>query len=131
MQLLINTGLVDNHLVQAFYWMFIHSLWQGMVFSVITGLVLQLTTRSTAVVRYNIISALLFAFIAVCLFTFCFEVNHQENLVNVLQPDAADNIGYYPLMHFIPDVIDYLSVNSALIVLLWFVVFFVKSARLI
>jgi bla regulator protein BlaR1 len=60
-------------MIQALCWTLIHSLWQGLLFSIATGLVMLYTKRLAAVVRYNILCGLFFAFMAVCGCTLLWE----------------------------------------------------------
>ncbi len=55
MHLLLTTTPLADHLIQAFSWMLIHSLWQGLLLAVFTAVVLLFTRRSSAAVRYNLV----------------------------------------------------------------------------
>ncbi|HVW62872.1 MAG TPA: hypothetical protein VHC48_22630 [Puia sp.] len=53
-------------MIQAICWTLIHSLWQGLLFAVGAGVVMLLTRRASAAVRYNLLYGLFFLFLAVC-----------------------------------------------------------------
>src|SRR5258708_30626565 len=63
-------------MIQAICWMLIHSLWQGLLLTLLTGIVLAYTKRSPAALRYNLLSGLFFLFLAGCALTFIRGWNH-------------------------------------------------------
>jgi bla regulator protein blaR1 len=54
----------------ALSWTLIHSLWQGLLLSVIAGTIMSTTKRSSPSFRYSLLTALLFCFIGATLVTF-------------------------------------------------------------
>src|SRR6185437_15643648 len=66
--------IVDK-LIPAFGWMLIHSLWQGLFFAIVTGVILMLAKKLPAAHRYNIVLVLFLSFITTCAFTFFYEFN--------------------------------------------------------
>lgn len=115
-------------MIQAICWMLIHSLWQGLLFAVITGIVLVYTKKSPSVVRYNLLSGLFFLFLAVCVVTFFREwsVGQKDAGLNDLAPFSENN-----LSSFIGRLNEYLSEQAPLIVLVWSLVFLFKCVRMI
>jgi bla regulator protein BlaR1 len=65
----IATGL-SGSIVQAFSWMLIHSLWQGLLFSFLAGTILMFTRRAGAAIRYNLLLALFAGFMFTAAATF-------------------------------------------------------------
>jgi beta-lactamase regulating signal transducer with metallopeptidase domain len=117
--------MITDQLVQAFSWTLIHSLWQGLLLSVITGVVLMLTKRSPSAIRYNLILLQLLLFITGCAFTFAWEWQQNQ-----LQPVdflhlQADNIKQYT-----QTVISYFSANAPMVLLLWFVLFIARAVKM-
>lgn len=116
-------------MIQAICWMLIHSLWQGLLFTVITGIILVYTKKASPAIRYNLLSGLYFLFLAVCTFTFFQEWNASG------EKDA----GWYDLASFSSNSIsswmgrlnDYLSEHALLIVMAWAFIFLVKCVRMI
>ena len=74
MTMLFLQGLLNDKLINALCWTLLHSLWQGLLFSIITAFILLMTRRSKPAVRYNIFTALLFLFIAATVITFIREI---------------------------------------------------------
>ena len=105
--------MITDQLVQAFSWTLIHSLWQGLLLSVITGVVLMLTKRSSSVIRYNLILLQLLLFITGSIFTFAWEwQQNQLQTVDFLHLQA-DNIKQYT-----QTIISYFSANAPMVLLL-------------
>lgn len=135
--LLISSAL--NKMITAFSWMLIHSLWQGLFFAIVTGIVLLLSKRSAAAHRYNLVLIIFFAFITACALTFTYEWK-SESAAAVLTPIAGNiPVNVSSLLsgnaHNIKQVIHaftaYFSANAPFIILLWFMVFLFKSVKMI
>jgi beta-lactamase regulating signal transducer with metallopeptidase domain len=128
-------------LYRALCWMFLHSLWQGLILALLTGLVLSLTTRCRPQWRYNVLLGSLLFFLMACAGTFFIILNNGASISSV---SAAE-----PLSAAVPELLDaaqqqsqpvvssesyfhliaaYFNKHAALIVTIWFVFF---SARLI
>ena len=123
-----------HRLVQAFSWMLVHSLWQGLLLAIVAGVVLMLTKKSSAVIRYNLVFAQLLLFILGCVFTFSWEWNSNE-LHSVVQPFAGDICNNVPfltdtLKPFTETCIRYFSANAPIILWLWFLFFIARSVRI-
>jgi len=54
----------------ALSWTLVHSLWQGLLLTVIVAAVLSFTKKSAPALRYSLLTALLFCFIAIVVITF-------------------------------------------------------------
>jgi bla regulator protein BlaR1 len=118
--------MMTDQLVQAFSWTLIHSLWQGLLLSVITGGMLMLTKRSSSAIRYNLIFLQLLLFITGCVFTFAWEWNQNE-----LQPVAFLNLQADNIKEYTQTAISYFSANAPMILLLWFVLFIARTVQMI
>jgi len=128
-----------NKMITAFSWMLIHSLWQGLLLSVIAGALLMLTKRTSAAHRYNSMLLLFVIFIGLCGYTFFCEWQHTA--VKSIVPGIAGGIGtgvsslfsidIYNVKQFSKTFSDYFSANAPLIVMLWFVVFLFRSVKII
>jgi len=130
MNSLFLTNLFAGKVTHAFCWMLIHSLWQGLFFTVVTGAIMMLTKRAKATVRYNIVGGLFFLFITICGFTFIRELNYTDSQVQVLQYTNTVNISENGLLYFFIRMVDYSSSHASLIVTLWFTVFCCKVVKL-
>jgi bla regulator protein BlaR1 len=70
------TVLMDKF-VPALCWTLVHSLWQGLAFAVLAGVVMLATKRSGAVLRYNALTCIFALFVLVAAGTFIREWNHH------------------------------------------------------
>lgn len=57
------TAILPPEILQAICWTLIHSLWQGLIAAVVAALVITVTKRSAASLRYNLLLAVLMLFI--------------------------------------------------------------------
>jgi beta-lactamase regulating signal transducer with metallopeptidase domain len=68
------TNLVPDEIIKALCNTLIHSLWQGVILAVVTGVTIVLTKKSTAALRYNLMIGYLLLFTAAIAFTFYMEL---------------------------------------------------------
>jgi bla regulator protein BlaR1 len=129
---------VEQHFIQAFSWMLLHSLWQGLLMAMMAAIVLAFCRRSSSAVRYNLALVHFILFVAACICTFAWEwkkVPLQINLhplVNLVK--ANGGLPFKPrvagLRHFANLCLVTFSANAPLVVLLWLVFFVFRSVRL-
>ena len=144
-----------NEAAVAVCWTLAHSLWQGLVLVVLTGLVMVSTRKSRPVVRYRMLSSLMVFFVAVTATTFAREWSARSTQVaagRALVGGAVDGIvpavgeggGVAPAVgggRGIAAMIDssmgmaervnrYLSAHAALIVMVWLVILWVRLGRM-
>lgn len=125
----------NENLLKAVSWTLVHSVWQGLILAVVAGLVILFTKKSSAALRYNWLSGLFLAFIVVVGFTFNYEyqtksttvLNEDIIIVAQVKPELAVAQEISVSSSYFQTAIDYLNNNSAAIVLIWFLVFAIKS----
>ena len=115
-------------MIQAICWMLIHSLWQGLLLTILTGIVLVYTKKAAATVRYNLLSGLYFLFLAGCALTLILEWYSSGNGEVSGQSPAA--FSESRLSSFIATLNDYLSDHASLIVMGWCFIFLFKCVRI-
>ena len=76
--------LVNDSIIKALSWTFIHSLWIGLAAALLAGLTLLLTKKATSGTRYNLLAVLSIAFLVATGFIFYSEFETQTP---VLQAD--------------------------------------------
>jgi bla regulator protein BlaR1 len=130
MQSLFTTNILAGELIQALCWTLIHSLWQGLLFTIVMGFVMVSTTRSSAAKRYNLISALFFMFLAVCACTFIYELNYFNTEANLQEYKGNTIIRVGGAPYYFKKFIDHATSQASLIVLLWFVIFCFKVVHM-
>src|SRR5882724_1980658 len=133
--------LFTNRAATALCWTLIHSLWQGLLFVITTGIIIMLTKKSRPSVRYNILSAQFLLFILVPVFTFIREWNNSvsgkpfEHIVNnndVVTGTSTRVLSVHPgiKQQFLTTVSNFLSEHASLIVTVWFIILIVKSIKI-
>lgn len=137
MYLLLNTNTISHSLIQAFSWMLIHSLWQGMLLAVISAMVMLLTKKTSAAVRYNLVLVQFLLFIGVCALTFAWEWNKppQQSMVqfgNAIggRASALFSLNADGVRAFANTCVGYFTANAPMVVLLWLVFFLFRSVRM-
>src|SRR5258708_1782780 len=115
-------------MIQAICWMLIHSLLQGLLLTLLTGIVLAYTKRSPAALRYNLLSGLFFLFLAGCALTFIGEWKHPGWGGAGLNGMAAFSENGFS--SFVGTLNDYLSEQAPLIVMGWCFIFLLKCVRM-
>ena len=127
----------SQHFIQAFSWMLLHSLWQGLLLAMLSGFLLVLAKKSNSAIRYNLLLSQLIFFTAACVFTFAWEWNKTARAwfcgssSNCRPPSARFfELNANGLQQFANDCIYWVSANSPLIVLVWLLLFVMRSVRL-
>ncbi|HVU57378.1 MAG TPA: M56 family metallopeptidase [Puia sp.] len=115
-------------MIQAVCWTLVHSLWQGLLFALIAGMVMLLTRKAGAAVRYNIVCILFFLFLAVCGGTFLYEWTgtSPEEGTFAATANSGSRIAVWI------DVLGrYCSEHAVLIVWGWLFIFTIKSLHML
>lgn len=140
----MHLSYLQNEIVLAFCWTLLHSLWQGLLVAVITGLVLVLTKRSDAHKRYRLLTFLFIAFLITVGATFLFELTNstiQTGVKEELQQSVAtqgirnlllpsDTIITQAHQSFAERMVAYFDTHAYLVVVVWFILFMFKLAKL-
>jgi bla regulator protein BlaR1 len=137
MHLLLISAPVNKTII-AFSWMLIHSLWEGLFLSVVTGMALVLTKKASAAYRYNVVLVLFMLFIAACSLTFVYEWNNTAVKAVLTPLSGKIGVNVPPLFfnaHNVKQVVktltEYFTENAPFIMLVWLMVFLFKSVKMI
>ena len=124
---------ISDTLLKAISWTLVHTIWQGFILAFLAGIVILTTKKATSALRYNLLSGLFLAFIAVAGLTFDYEYGNEneesvkslnfsiENIKSVWTIEngtVSNNLSSF--------VIDFLNANANAIVLIWFTIFCLK-----
>jgi bla regulator protein blaR1 len=126
-------NFILESLVQGLGWTLLHSLWIGVITAAITGLIILLTRRSSAQLRYRLLTANLCLFILAMGFVFLNQLPQSPaSAPNQFDqysatPGAVITAGQFSHVNWI----GLLNVIIPYIVSLWLVVFLLKSARML
>lgn len=127
--LFVNGSIFESGL-QAFCWMLIHSLWQGLLLAFITGIIMTFTKKARSVTRYALITGCLFTFLAICGVTFMYEWNRGSTATNALSMTATISgisvLRDYAIRHWPAALAQYCSEHATVIVATWFAFFSFK-----
>lgn len=126
------TNLVPDQIIKALCRTLIHSLWQGLALAIITALMLILTKKSAAVLRYNLMIGFLILFTAITAVTFCIQLNSAQKSIaeqvisNPTTPpvnlSAKQSAAIQKPDGIITAGISYFNTHANLIVLIWFLI---------
>lgn len=123
-----------DHVLQTLSWTFIHSLWLGLILSVVAGSVMLLTTRSAASLRYALLTGSYFLFLLALIICFSIEWNSFEGEAVKVIGAAGDNTGVFRqqwIQQVLNEITVFLKVNSFGIVAVWIIVIFFKAAKML
>jgi bla regulator protein BlaR1 len=128
---------------QAFCWMLVHSLWQGLVAGLLAGLVIFFTRRSPANTRYKLMLSVLSLFLLSAAITFVLQLK-QSTVQDGEQTSAIQVIAQQGILNtdvenhpaekieapFSYSFTTYLNDHALPIVFIWFIFFLLKSVQL-
>ena len=116
---------------------FIHSLWQGLLLSIIAALILQLTLKSGAIKRYNGIFFLLITFITGTVITFIWQWDNaaSQNVYGFSSfTQTAVAVFFSGNTHYMGQLLQtishYIIANEQLIFYGWLMIFTLKLIKL-
>lgn len=142
MSLLFIDNWFNNAFIQALGWTLFHSLWQGFLLVVLVSLAIVVTKRSSATIRYRIFSSLFFIFIGTTLCTFIIEFSSLRSIPtpslltgnefgDTLTLSTNTHTAAVDLKVPLPGrLVFYFNEYGPWLMLLWFIVFMLKSIRL-
>lgn len=125
-----------HNLSQALSWTFVHSLWQGLILAIAAGLIMLITKRSVASLRYALICALFFLFLGGVALTFGMEwyaaVNNSSGLKLMTGPTGIDTIFHHSIFGQPFEKLGLLlNSNAQWIVSGWLIILGFKLARMV
>jgi len=126
------TSLIPDNIAKAIAWTLIHSLWIGLLFAAIAGIIVTFSKRSSARLRYHLLCATLMAFVAVMIFTLFREIGTSSGIPAATATAAA----FDPIRSIVQQsgivrmLITFLNQQSAEIFFIWIIFFIMKSIRL-
>ena len=138
---ILNSAFV-NLLIRAVGNTIMHSLWQGIILSILGGFILVFGRRLTARVRYIFLTGSLILFITGVVITFLSQISLEHNTLAVIPqtiPLASLNAGVKIIeppyvaetLGSVSTIFTYLSNHYSTIVLFWFLIICAKSIRMI
>lgn len=138
MLLFFSFTFLQEEIIQAVSFTLLHSLWQGMLLSLIAAGIIFLTKKTSPLLRYNLLTATLVVFIISVAATFSTQLLQAKKIVNEASITAApintlESPAYLaPVKSELPvwyKVITFFSANANWIVLLWLLIIGFKFIR--
>jgi len=144
-------NFLTGKLVQAICWTLLHSLWQGLLLAIVTGVVMVLSKKSGSALRYKLLSTIFIAFVAITGFTFYKQlqaagavaptgINLAAPLTHVT-PAAPVNLNNYStpavavknnnLQHYVNGFVRYFDEHASLFVTIWFIIFMAQCIKIL
>ncbi|WP_316832674.1 M56 family metallopeptidase [Pedobacter aquatilis] len=117
-----------------------HSLWMGVVLALVVALILLLTRKTSAALRYNLLTGSLCLFVLASGLVFYNALNHHPSLVvgsgvekNIVITTQATTLAASQanFKSGVSNVINIWEAYSAEIVLVWFLIICIKSIQLL
>jgi beta-lactamase regulating signal transducer with metallopeptidase domain len=126
---------IADQLLQALSRTFLHSFWQGLVLSIVAGGIVLLTARTSSALRYRLLTASFFTFIAAIAFTFYHEWNAVAAGQDLLQNSSGSSTVSSILQQawfreLSENLSELLREHSSWIVLAWSAIVLLKSAKM-
>ena len=140
MKLLFIQNLIADETLKALGWTLFHSLWIGLLAAVVSGIIIITTRKSTARLRYNLLTGVLFLFLVSSICTFfiqdqipkvvIFEL--QETTTGSLNPSvSSSDYALTASKTFVEKFTQYFNTNADLFILLWSIFFIVHCIKLL
>jgi beta-lactamase regulating signal transducer with metallopeptidase domain len=135
--------LFSSQSVTALCWTLFHSLWQGLIFAIIAGILIMLTRRSKPAFRYNALSALFALLVVTTIATFFYERQRSEpiHIQQASESHSAKITTVYRQTSAVADtdekfspallLSNFFSQYAYLIVAVWFFILCAKSVRIV
>jgi bla regulator protein BlaR1 len=140
MSLLLLFQIQGNEIIQALNWTLVHSLWQGMILSVIAGIIVFVTKKSSPSLRYNLLTGFLLVFMIAIAATFGNQISKAKEAANAVQMiPTTQTSTIEPIISSFPaqsklsvpvKAVLFLNANASLIVLTWLLVIGFQFIRL-
>jgi bla regulator protein blaR1 len=145
MHMLFINWLPNDKIIQALCWTLLHSLWQGLLLTIVAAIIITITRKSAPRLRYNLLTALFILFIVITGFTFIREIL----IVKKIQPatvlispgiEPAGNPNFIRDNTILPTnaeprffdkMVQYFNTHASFIVAIWFILFSAKLVRIL
>jgi beta-lactamase regulating signal transducer with metallopeptidase domain len=129
-------------IIQALSRMLLHSVWQGALLSVIAGVIIMTTKRTSAAIRYNLMLCLFGVFLLFTAGTFVYVLGDapqsavNQNVISSYSSASTSttinqsntDASFYNSFKAVTDIVsNYFNRHYILIISIWFVLFSLKS----
>ncbi|MXV15814.1 M56 family metallopeptidase [Hufsiella ginkgonis] len=120
-----------DHFLEAFSWMLIHSLWQGMLLAIVAALALMAGRGLSSAVRYRVVLVCFALFIAGAAGTFFWYWTSRDGVLVASVTGANAGSGWVRLdRSVLSGITVYFSRNAPVVVMVWFVIFAFRAVKM-
>jgi beta-lactamase regulating signal transducer with metallopeptidase domain len=137
---------IPDTILRAICWTLLHSLWQGLIFAIVAGIVLVLTKKASSSLRYNLLCCGMILFLAVSGYTFY----RQLHIPAASEAPTAGSLpavtgGWtttattppittatsHTLRTGIDSLVRYFNAHASLVVVIWFIIFLARFVQVL
>jgi len=119
--------LLPENIAQALCHTLVHSLWQGLILAILTAVIILLTKRSGAAIRYRLLVGALCLFTVSFIFTLVIEFKSQAGGNLSIVNDAGHSTNLFDLLNY---SLKYAHEHAGIIVFAWLFIICLRSFRL-
>jgi len=124
--------LFPPHVSQAICHALVHSLWQGMLLAMLTGIIVLFTKKASAAIRYQLLTGTLLLFTIAFIYTLAFELlNPVENDFNINAPVNIKASALTDFWSYLGFGMKYVHERAGIVVAIWLLVVMLQSARVL
>jgi bla regulator protein BlaR1 len=139
--LLFSIPISGQQLIHALNWTLIHSLWQGVLLSLVAALIILVTKKTSSLLRYNLLTIALFVFIISVLANFSLQIIKEKKAADtsftaIAAKTALENNAAVSILStenrasFSTKATVFFDANARWIILIWALIIFLQCIRL-
>lgn len=138
MELLSIDEIFSGRHLHALCWMLVHSVWQGLLLAVVAGVMISLTRRSPAALRYNLLLGSMLTFLSAAAATYWWHWANYTPLPVLTEASLVEMAAGLPLVqdnsmaggHFINRLVLFFNEYASLVVLAWLAICLVRVVKI-
>ncbi len=144
MQLLFLRQWFPDDVLKALSWTFVHSLWQGLLAAMLAAVIITVTRKAAARLRYNLLTAVWLVFLISVIISFCRELgpgNTAQQTTNPVNTAVTRDFSSVPATgdtvvitaeetNWVADFMSWVDANADLFVLAWTLFFILNCLKL-
>jgi len=120
--------LLPENIAQALCRTLLHSLWQGLILAMLTGLIMLFTRRSSAAKRYRWLVGMLYLFSISFFFTLAACLNSPPHIDAITSNNSTASPDIWEVLNY---NLLYIQKHAGLIVLIWLLVVCMRSFKML
>jgi len=135
------TQWFSDHEIKAICWTLIHSLWIGMIIALLAGIIISLTRKSAAALRYRLLCVVLVLFVIAIGITYSIELHSNpatpittgatKLLITITDATSIHQGATVQNQNMIERAREFLNQNMSIIFLVWALFFVLKSLKMV